>query len=91
MAKSVKIVIPKRWMGHVVHIISKKWHLWERRVKGTKGLPVTCPSCNSPYWNSKPRSNTEKKLLPLKFHGEEVINSNFEEVIKEQDKAGSKK
>ena len=59
-------------------------------MKGTKGSPVTCPSCNSPYWNSKTRSNTEKKLLPLKFHGE-VINSNFEEVIKEQDKAGSKK
>jgi hypothetical protein len=58
-------------------------------VKGTKGLPVTCPSCNSPYWNTK--AKTEKKLLPLMFHGEEVIDSNFEEVVKEQDKAGRKK
>ena len=47
-------------------------------MKGTIGLPVTCPSCNSPYWNTK--AKTEKKLLPLMFHGEEVIDSNFEEV-----------
>ena len=58
-------------------------------MKGTKGLPVTCPSCNSPYWNIK--AKTEKKLLPLMFHGEEVLDSNFEEVVKEQGKAGRKK
>src|SRR5215469_6131686 len=45
--------------------------LWERRVKGSKDLPVTCPSCNSPYWNSRPKK--EKTLLPLTFHGEEIL------------------
>jgi hypothetical protein len=61
-----------------VYLCSRCGHLWERRVKGSKGLPVTCPSCNSPYWNTK--AKTEKKLLPLTFHGEEVLDSNFEEV-----------
>jgi DNA-directed RNA polymerase subunit RPC12/RpoP len=65
-----------------VYMCSRCGHLWERRVKGSKGLPVTCPSCNSPYWNTKPR--TEKKLLPLMFHGEEVLDSNFDGLNKDK-------
>jgi DNA-directed RNA polymerase subunit RPC12/RpoP len=60
------------------YMCSRCGHLWERRRKGAKGLPITCPNCNSPYWNS--RGKREKKLLPLRFHGEEVLDSNFEEV-----------
>jgi hypothetical protein len=37
------------------------------------------------------KAKTEKKLLLLMFHGEEVLDSNFEEVVKEQDKAGREK
>src|SRR5215469_3272484 len=61
-----------------VYLCSRCGHLWERRVKGAKGLPTTCPSCNSPYWNTKAKD--EKKLLPLMFHGEEVLVANFDEI-----------
>ncbi len=63
---------------------SRCGHLWERKVRGSKGLPVTCSRCNSPYWNSFTKGKTERKLLPLTFHGEDVIDSNFEEVYKQQ-------
>jgi len=44
------------------------------QVASAKGLAITCP-----YWNT--RGKSEKKLLPLRFHGEEVLfYSNFEEV-----------
>jgi len=59
-----------------VYMCSRCGHLWERRRKGA--LPITCPNCNSPYWNT--RGKSEKKLPPLRFHGEEVLDSNFEEV-----------
>jgi DNA-directed RNA polymerase subunit RPC12/RpoP len=61
-----------------VYMCSRCGHLWERRRKGAEGLPITCPNCNSPYWNTGGKS--EKKLLPLRFHGEEVLDSNFDEV-----------
>jgi DNA-directed RNA polymerase subunit RPC12/RpoP len=63
-----------------VYMCFRCGHLWQQR-KGAKDLPITCPSCNSPYWNTKARGKGkgEKKLLPLIFHGEEVLDSNFEE------------
>ena len=67
---------------------SRCGHLWERRRKEDRGigktkrlsLPIT--NCNSPYWNTMARAKgkSEKKLLPLRFHGEEVLDSNFEQV-----------
>ena len=62
-----------------VYMCSRCGHLWERRRKGAKALPITCPNCNSPYWNT--RGKSEKKLPPLRFHGEEVLDSNFDEVF----------
>jgi hypothetical protein len=59
------------------YMCSRFGHLWERRRKGAKGIPITCP-----YWNT--RGKSEKKLLPLRFHGEEVLDSNFEEVCGKQ-------
>src|SRR5215813_6066132 len=76
---SRKMLSPELKITIRAYLCSRCGHLWERRVKGTKGLPVTCPSCNPPYWNSKPKK--EKELLPLTFHGEEILDSNFEEVI----------
>jgi DNA replicative helicase MCM subunit Mcm2 (Cdc46/Mcm family) len=63
-----------------VYMCSRCGHLWERRRKGAKG--ITCPNCNSPYWNT--RGKSEKKLLPLRFHGEEVLDSNFNEVYSKE-------
>jgi len=73
-----------------VYMCSRCGHLWERRRKEDRGigktkglsLPITCPNCNSPYWNTiaKARRKNEKKLLPLRFQGEEVLDSNFQEV-----------
>jgi DNA-directed RNA polymerase subunit RPC12/RpoP len=63
-----------------VYLCARCSHLWERRRKGAEGLPITCPSCNSPYWNTKPKGKSEKKLLPLRFHDTEVLDSNFDEV-----------
>jgi DNA-directed RNA polymerase subunit RPC12/RpoP len=65
-----------------VYMCFRCGHLWQQR-KGAKDLPITCPSCNSPYWNTiaKGKGKSEKKeLLPIRFHGEEVLDSNFEEV-----------
>jgi hypothetical protein len=63
-----------------VNICSRCHHLWERR-KGNN-QPMVCPNCNSPYWNSMPkkigRGKTRKE--PLIFHGEEVLDSNFDEI-----------
>ena len=86
---SRKILSPEIKITIRAYLCSRCGHLWERRVKGTKGLPVTCPSCNSPYWNTK--GKTQKKLPPLMFHGKEVLDSNFEEIAKEQYKADRKK
>lgn len=68
-----------------VYMCFRCGHLWLRR-KGAEGLPITCPSCNSPYWNTKAKGKSEKKLLPLKFHDEEVLDSNFEKVYGGQKK-----
>ena len=71
-----------------VYMCSRCGHLWERRRKEDRGigktkrlsLPIT--NCNSPYWNTMARAKgkSEKKFLPLRFHGEEVLDSNFEQV-----------
>ena len=65
-----------------VYMCSRCGHLWEKRKKEDK-MPITCPNCNSPYWNTtrvRGKEKSQKKLLPLRFHGEEVLDSNFEEV-----------
>jgi len=62
-------------------------HLWERRREASD-LPMVCPACNSPYWNSRPKGKSEEreKLPPLRFHDQEVLESDFEEVLaKEQE------
>jgi DNA-directed RNA polymerase subunit RPC12/RpoP len=67
-----------------VYMCSRCGHLWERRKKDDSVLPITCPNCNSPYWNTtrvRGQEKSQKKLLPLRFHGEEVLDSNFEEVF----------
>jgi DNA-directed RNA polymerase subunit RPC12/RpoP len=67
-----------------VYMCSRCGHLWERRKKEDNVLPITCPNCNSPYWNTtrvRGKEKSQKKLLPLRFHGEEVLDSNFEEVF----------
>ena len=70
-------------------------HLWERLRKSVTTLPITCPKCHSPYWNTiaktkakvtkivKGKSEKRKVLQipPLRFHGEEVLDSNIEEVL----------
>jgi uncharacterized CHY-type Zn-finger protein len=65
-----------------VNMCSRCNHLWERRHGG--GLAMTCPNCNSPYWNS-PRVRGKKKdnksTKPLLFHGEKVLDSNIDEVF----------
>jgi hypothetical protein len=57
-------------------------HLWQRH-KGN-GRPLTCPNCNSPYWDSIPKrkvkGTSERNPPPLKFHGEEVLESNFDKI-----------
>ena len=63
---------------------SRCGHLWERRKREDKVVPITCPNCNSPYWNTtrvRGKETSQKKLLPLRFHGEEVLDSNFEEIF----------
>lgn len=34
-------------------------HTWPPRANEPKSLPVTCPKCGSPYWNT-PRINKKK-------------------------------
>ena len=85
-------ILPEIKITIKVYMCSRCGHLWERKVRGAKGLPATCSNCNSSYWNSFTKGKTERELLPLMFHGEEVIDSNFEEVFaKVQDKQGQKK
>jgi NAD-dependent SIR2 family protein deacetylase len=70
-----------------VNICSRCYHLWERRkgIGYANNQPMVCPSCNSPYWNSMPKRTRgrgkigEKKKLV--FHGEKVLDSNFDEVF----------
>jgi hypothetical protein len=68
-----------------VFYCSRCSHLWERRRKESRGgvdLPITCPECHSPYWNTKPKGMKRSKKLPiLKFHGEDVLDSNLDEVL----------
>jgi predicted nucleic acid-binding Zn-ribbon protein len=71
------MIVPEVDITIRVYMCFRCGHLWEKR-KDKK--PTTCPNCTSPYWDTKPKD--ERKLLPLKFHGEEVINSNFKEVMK---------
>jgi DNA-directed RNA polymerase subunit RPC12/RpoP len=78
MMITAKTLSPEIEIRVKVYMCSRCGHLWERRRKEAKGLPITCPNCNSPYWNT--RGKSEKKLLPLRFHGEEVLDSNFDEV-----------
>jgi len=64
-----------------VNICSRCHHLWQRRRDGNN-LPITCPNCNSPYWNSI-RKRTRGKIgekKKLMFHGEEVLDSNFDKI-----------
>jgi hypothetical protein len=42
-------------------------------------------TCNSPYWNTRAKGKSEKKLLPLKFNGEEVLDSNFKRYTARKD------
>jgi DNA-directed RNA polymerase subunit RPC12/RpoP len=79
----ILLLLPEIEITIKVYMCSRCGHLWERRVKGTKDLPVTCPSCNSPFWNRFTKGKTERDLLPLMFHGEEVLRSNFEEVYRQ--------
>ena len=71
-----------------VNICSRCYHLWERRKgigDGKNNQPMVCPNCNSPYWNStrvRGKGKSQKKLPPLIFHGEEVLDSNFDEINK---------
>ena len=63
---------------------SRCGHLWEKRKKE---VPITCPNCNSPYWNTtrvREKEKSQKKFLPLRFHGEEVLDSNFGEVFSKE-------
>ena len=72
-----------------VYMCSRCSHLWERRKREDKVVPITCPNCNSPYWNTtrvRGKEKSQKKLLPLRFHGEEVLDSNFEEVFRKSGK-----
>ena len=68
-----------------VYMCSRCGHLWERRKKEDRNVvPITCPNCNSPYWNTtrvREKEKSQKKLLPLRFHGEGVLDSNFDEVF----------
>jgi DNA-directed RNA polymerase subunit RPC12/RpoP len=66
-----------------VYICYRCGHLWEKRWKTGSDSPLACPNCNSPYWDKIPKRGKydKKKLLPLRFHGEEVLDSNFEEVF----------
>jgi hypothetical protein len=69
-----------------VNICSRCHHLWQRRKGIEDAIPITCPNCNSPYWNTVrtrglQRSEKRKKLPPLRFHGEEILDSNIEEVL----------
>jgi hypothetical protein len=67
-----------------VNICSRCHHLWERRKRIGDGdnQPMVCPNCNSPYWNTTRvrGKGKKKKLLPLRFHGEEVLDSNFDKI-----------
>ena len=72
-----------------VYMCSRCGHLWEKRKREDKVVPITCPNCNSPYWNTtrvRGKEKSQKKLLPLRFHGEEVLDSNFEEVFRKSGK-----
>ena len=74
-----------------VNICSRCHHLWQRRkgIGDKDNQPMVCPGCNSPYWNSKRTRGPERKggKETLMFHGEKVLQSNFEEVFpKGQDK-----
>jgi DNA-directed RNA polymerase subunit RPC12/RpoP len=63
-----------------VWMCSRCGHLWQKR-RTAATAPITCPSCNSPYWNS-PRVREKsgpKKFTKLTFHGEEVLESNFKD------------
>jgi hypothetical protein len=62
-----------------VYMCSRCGHLWERR-RTAVSTHMTCPNCNSPYWDIRPKDWKKKKLLPLRFHGEDVLDSNFNEV-----------
>jgi RNase P subunit RPR2 len=67
-----------------VNICSRCYHLWERRkgVGDGDNQPMVCPNCNSPYWNSMPkRARAKSGKTPLIFHGEEVLDSNFDEIF----------
>ena len=68
-----------------VNICSRCYHLWERRkgIGYADNQPMVCPNCNSPYWNSLPRKSAGKsrKKNVLIFHGEEVLDSNFDMVF----------
>jgi hypothetical protein len=59
--------------------------LWERRkgVGDGDNQPMVCPNCNSPYWNSMPKKARGRKDKPfsLMFHGEKVLDSNFDEIF----------
>jgi NAD-dependent SIR2 family protein deacetylase len=68
-----------------VEICSRCHHLWQRRRDGNGSLPITCPNCNSPYWNSMPKRTRGREKIgerkKLVFHGEKVLDSNFDEVF----------
>jgi hypothetical protein len=62
----------------------------KQRRRDGNNLPITCPNCNSPYWNSirkrtRGKIGEKKKLLHLRFHGEDVLDSNFNEVYGEDE------
>src|SRR5262249_10291190 len=68
-----------------VYMCYRCGHLWERK-RGATGPGLTCPGCNSPFWDTiakakkgKPLQNLQK-LKPLRFHGEEVLRSNIGEI-----------
>ena len=70
-----------------VYVCLRCVHLWEKRKKEDNVVPITCPNCNSPYWNTtrvRGKEISQKKLLPLRFHGEGVLDSNFDEVFGEE-------
>jgi hypothetical protein len=61
-----------------VNMCSRCHHLWQRRRDAE--LAKTCPTCNSPYWDSVrvrkggvKGKEKEKRFPPLKFHGDDVL------------------
>ena len=52
---------------------------------GSDGRISCVCTCNSPYWNTRAKGKSEKKLLPLKFNGEEVLDSNFKRYTARKD------